>query len=481
MTRGTEPSFVRVTMDAVSLFLITTATILLLGVLGEIVFQRIGIPQPIWLIACGLLLGPLMGLAPRDDLAQLAPFVALPALVTAIAEVGTRLEYRTVARGLSRAGPLAGVALLGSLVIITITSFVAALLGVLPEEWGFADSLLLAAIVGAPCVLVVAPAMVRSRLAPATTQTMELATALSGAVTVIAVAVLIAAMNPDASGFGESTLSLLVSTSLGMALGLIWTGLWFGFLYALQSPTYAYPATLASLLVLYVITNQVGGSGPLAVLVGAVLIPNAPVVAKRLRLRRPVEISKDARGYRRLIALLVRSAFFLLLGLLLGPPWSLVGLGVLLALLLFPVRLPAVLVATKWSGWSKQAGPLAALSMPRGMLAGALALLPLQAGIEGAEAIPLTVFTVITVTTGIYAAGFPFARRKLPADEVVALDIDGELDASPVSIVTPDETSRRALMPSSTDETRASKADVMETDGLFGPLPPPTPPPRRDE
>lgn len=467
-------------MDAVSLFLIATAAVLLLGALGEVVFQRTGIPQPLWLVACGLVLGPVLGLVPREDLAELSSFVALPALVVVLTELGTRLEFGSLARGLPRAGPLAGAALLGSMLVVALASFVAALAGALPEDWSFAHSLLLGAVLGAPCVLVVAPAMVRARLAPATTLPLELASALSGAATVVVVALLVSAMSPATEGFADSLVGLLVSSSVGVGLGLVWAGLWFGFLYALQAPVYAYPATLASLLVLYVVTSQLGGSGPLAVLVAAVLIPNAPVVAKRLRLRRPVEISKDARGYRRLVGLTVRSVFFLFVGLLLGPPWSLVGLGVLLALLLFPARLPAVLAATKWGGWSKQAAPLAALSMPRGILAGALALVPLQAEVEGSDTIPLIVFTVVTLTVTVYAAGFPFARRKLPDDDVVALDVDGELGASPVSIVTPDETSRRALMPSSPEDARASKPEG-NAEGLFGPLPPPTPPPKRDE
>jgi len=252
----------------------------------------------------------------------------------------------------------------------------------------------------------------------------------------------------------------------------------------LQAPSYGYTSTIAAMLVLYAVTEQLGGSGAVAVLTSTVVLANAPAIGKRLRLRRPVEIGQDARGYRRLLMFVVRSTFFLFVGLLLGPPWGLLGFGLLIALLLFPARLPAVIVATKWGGWSPETRPLSALSMPRGMLAGVLALLPLQAAIGGAAAFPVTVFAVVAVSSAIYAIGFPFARRKLPAADVVAFDVDGEIGASPVSLVTPDETSRRALMPSSTDEavppTSRSPRMSSSPEGQLGPLPPPTPPPRRN-
>ena len=471
-------------MDVVSLYLIATAAVLLLGVLGEVVFHRTGIPQPLWLIACGLLLGPVLGVAPREQMAQLAPYVALPALVMVITELGGRLRFESVARGLSRTGPLAGLSFVGSVLIVTLVSLLAQLTGLLPDDWGWSQSLLLGLTLGAACSLITTPAMLRSRLAPHIVQSLELESALTGAASVVAVALFVAVLDPDAAGFVESLVNLLIAMSLGLGLGLLGAALWFGFLFALQAPSYGYTATLAALLVLYAVTEQLGGSGPLAVLTSAVLLANAPSIGKRLRIRRPVEIGKDARGYRRLLMFVVRSSFFLYVGLLLGPPWGLVGFGVLIALLLFPARLPAVLVATKWGGWSPDTRPLSAISMPRGMLAGVLALLPLQAAIGGAAAFPLTVFSVVVVTSTVYAVGFPFVRRKLPAADIVAFDVDEELGASPVSLVTPDETSRRALMPSSTDEvvppTSRSPHPSSANEGQLGPLPPPTPPPRRD-
>jgi hypothetical protein len=48
-------------MDPVAIFLLTIAAIFLIGVLGEIVFEKTGVPDVVWLIAVGVLLGPVSG------------------------------------------------------------------------------------------------------------------------------------------------------------------------------------------------------------------------------------------------------------------------------------------------------------------------------------------------------------------------------------------------------------------------------------
>ena len=52
-------------MTPVSLFLIVVAAIFLVGVVGELVFERTGVPDVVWLVLVGVLLGPVTGVVSR--------------------------------------------------------------------------------------------------------------------------------------------------------------------------------------------------------------------------------------------------------------------------------------------------------------------------------------------------------------------------------------------------------------------------------
>lgn len=463
-------------MDVVSLFLVAIAAVILLGALGEVLFQRVGVPPSLWLILCGVLLGPVFGLVPRDDLAQLAPFIAVPSFITAVAELTPSLRVDIIAASVRRGAPLGAISFFASLIVVALTALVADLLDVLPDRWSYTTSILLAVTLAATCSLIVSPAMARLRLRPRLARTIETETTITNIVTIVLAALVIAALSPDAKGVGETAVEVLLQLSLGVGFALIAAALWLGFLHVLQAPAYAYPATLSAAMVLYVIASMAGGSGILATLVFTAVLANAAPISSLLRLKRQIEVHKDLRGFRRLLVYMTRSAFFLFLGLLLGPPWSLLVLGLVLSILLIAVRVPATLLVEKLNLLERQDRWIAAAASPRGMLTGSLAVLALMAHVDGAEAIPLTVFTVVALSIFAFSIALPVARSRHSDDDIVALEIDGDADSSPASLVRPDESSRRA-MASSTDDGPLTRRSPLPSEAV-GPLPPPRPPPR---
>ena len=62
-------------MGAVELFLLTVAAIFLVGVIGENYFEKTNVPDVIWLILAGVIVGPVLGWVERDLLNQVAPFL----------------------------------------------------------------------------------------------------------------------------------------------------------------------------------------------------------------------------------------------------------------------------------------------------------------------------------------------------------------------------------------------------------------------
>ena len=113
------------------------------------------------------------------------------------------------------------------------------------------------------------------------------------------------------------------------------------------------------------------------------------------------------------ITFMVKSFFFTFIGLMLYPPWSLLLLGVILALGLLLARIPAVWLSTTNSGMGKTERSLITVLMPRGMAAGVLAILPFQKGIADSEFLPVVVFSCVVTTLLLFAGGFPVYKNRL--------------------------------------------------------------------
>ncbi|MDO8596110.1 MAG: hypothetical protein Q7R45_05755, partial [Sulfuricaulis sp.] len=94
-------------MDPVSLFLLIMAGILVMGILGEVIFVRTKVPDVLWLVLVGLLIGPVFNIVPRDFVWGIAPFFASLALVVIMFEGGLGQKFRDVLAGAPRGTTLA--------------------------------------------------------------------------------------------------------------------------------------------------------------------------------------------------------------------------------------------------------------------------------------------------------------------------------------------------------------------------------------
>jgi cell volume regulation protein A len=121
------------------------------------------------------------------------------------------------------------------------------------------------------------------------------------------------------------------------------------------------------------------------------------------------------------ITFFIKSFFFTFIGAMLSPPWGQIALGVMLGVLLLVSRVPSVALSLIGSKLSLPAKGLVAVSLPRGMAAGVLAMVPWQSGMAGTESLSVVVFASVFTTILIFAIGFPLMKRKLVASDPSAL------------------------------------------------------------
>ncbi len=419
-------------MEPVALFLVGIAGIFLLGAMGEVVFRRTNVPDVIWLIGAGIVLGPLSGLVPRDALIAVAPYFAALTLVVVLFEGGSRLNLSELSSAAPRSGILALLTFLCAVAVIAPLSMGAAAIGWLPDVWTWQHGLLLGSILGGSSSIIIMPAMAQARVEPKVANLVNLESAFTDAFCVVGASAMIALMI-GAGGDVSPGLALGKSFGIGLAVGAAAGFLWIFVLQPLSRSEHAYPITLAALLLLYVVIDALGGSAALGILAFAILVGNASGIGRKVGLQTEVDLHPDVRGFHRQMTFFIKSFFFTFIGAMMSPPWAMIAFGILLGFMMLVARFPGVWLATIRSRLSGPQKALVLVSLPRGMAAGVLATMPMAAGIVGTDQLPTIVFAAVFTSILIFAVGFPLTRRNLTpvvAPEVPLASVEAELGVS---------------------------------------------------
>ncbi len=399
-------------MDPVSLFLIVVATIFLLGVIGELAFQRTGVPDVIWLIVAGLVLGPMTGLVERAQLEQVAPYFGALTLVIVLFDGGTGLRLAELRTTAGWGALLAVVSFVASVAMVTGLSVAGVRAGLLPPDWTVLHGVIVGTILGGSSSVVLMPALRNAGLAPRISNILNLESAITDVLCVVATT---ACIRIAVSG---TTTAEAVAATLGRAFGV---GLIIGtiggtalvlVLRHLRRSSHAYPIILGSLLLLYVVVDWMEGSAALSILTVAVIAGNARSISDVIGLRKGASLGRSLEGVHDQITFIIKSFFFVLIGAMLAPPWPLIGVGVVLGIALLAARLPAVWIGLMGSDTSTGVRALMTVTLPRGMAAGVLAMLPHQAGVPHTAALPVVVFAAVVTTIVIFSVGFPLLRER---------------------------------------------------------------------
>jgi len=402
-------------MGDVSLMLLVVAGIFIIGSAGEIVFARTHVPDVLWLIVCGWLLGPVSGFLHEAVLLQIAPYFAAVALIVILFDGGTSLKLGSVAQAAPRAAVLAVTGFCLSAAVVAALSMLGRWLGVLPRGWSWLDGVLLGAILGGSSSIIILPAMTTSRTQRKVADILCLESTFTDALCVVTASALVTLLLRRHGASGWSAVATLgQSFGVAVVIGVVAGTLWLFVLHLLRDREHAYPITLASLLLLYVLINSLGASAAMGVLTFAVIVGNARLFGPKLGLAADIDLGANVRGFHAQMAFIIKSFFFVLIGALLGPPWPLVAVGVVLGLILLPVRVPAVQAATYGNGFDRHERAVMATALPRGLAAGVMATIPAAAGVPHTQGLVTVVFACIVTTIVVFSIGMPLIARWVP-------------------------------------------------------------------
>ncbi len=357
----------------VSQALLVSAVIIVIGFLGNALFERTGLPDMLFLIVLGYVVGPWLRLFDPLSVAALAPYLAALALVFILFDGGMHMNIHQVISESPRAILMAVLGFLSSLLVIAV--FMTYLVGV-PLLYG----ILFGSIFGGSSSIVVVSIARRISVSERCSTVLSLESAITDILCIVVSLVVIGVILTGQVDFfivaRDIGVKFLIGALVGVAMGLVW-------LFSLKGvvrQSFSYMLTLAIVLFGYTASEYLGGSGALSSLLFGLFLGNEKSIFKALKREWTGEAAVDG-GLRRFeseIAFLVRTFFFVFLGLIamISDLWF-VFIGAVISLMLLLTRFGVVTLGTLKSELRNERSIMGVV-LTRGLAAAVLATLPLQ-------------------------------------------------------------------------------------------------------
>jgi cell volume regulation protein A len=399
-------------MDSARIFGLPAA-LLVIAVIANRLSRWTRVPDIIVLLLIGVGLGPILHWVDPSHFSLGVRILGMLALILILFEGGLELQLKEAIR-YSPGGIL--LALVGYGFTVGLIACVARVL--LHLSW--MDSSLLGAVLGSTSAAVVLPAIQQINCPEAIKVTLTLEASMGEIIAVLTVGTLIGLGGSEpifqglVTGFGRH---VLVDVVLGIATGAAWSRLWPMF----ANQQFSNALNLGVVLGVFAVGRYAGGSGLLAELVFGLTLANMP------RTLRTARQGARMMAFHSELTFLVRSFFFVLLGIMaqfVSRAYVVPILGILVALVL--ARFAAVR-ATRWSIRDVQPADteLLFLMMPRGLITAVLALQVLASRGQIVFFLPAMAFTVVLFTNIFVVVAAVTAKTATvdaaPAESVVAV------------------------------------------------------------
>jgi cell volume regulation protein A len=368
-----------------------------IGFLGNYLFKRTGLPDMLYLIALGIIFGPILNVFDPASIMSLAPFIAALSLVIILFDGGLRMNMYQVFSESPRAALLAAIGF--GFALVTVTLFVHYVMG-LP----LLNGVLFATIYGGGGSSVAVLSLVnKMNISEQCEVTLSLESVIDDILCVVGSLVVIGIIMTGHADPVIISKEIASQFSIGAVIGVVFGVIWLSVLRRVANEPYAYMLTLAVVLFGYTVSEYLGGSGPLTSFLFGLVLGNEREIFKFLRRERSRSLIIDA-GLRRLqeeIAFLIRSFFFVYLGLIaMSIDINSLFWGIIISSLLFVIRFFAVKLAMIRSPICDE-NSLMTTVLTRGLVAAILGTLPMQYGLLYADQY-LNITLVVVISTAIF-------------------------------------------------------------------------------
>lgn len=393
--------------------------IIVIGFFSMIFFERTKIPDVLFLMLLGVLLGPVFGIVDTSEASlifSLAPFVGTLALIILLFDGGINLNIFKVVKELGKATSY-------TLVVFIITVAAIGFAMKMLLGWQLAEGLLLGAVIGGASSAIVIPILSGIAVRDESKTLLTLESAMTDALSIILAFLLIEIIISKTVNLSSVGNQVASAFSIAFFIAIIFAIIWIVLLRRLYGKPFGYLLTIAVLFILYSSVEALRGNGAIAVLVFGILLSSMKELAKFLKVPGDFGLEDKLREFQTEVSFFVRTFFFVYMGLIISLE-NVVFQVVFISGILLALMLASRIAGIKLLGHNfpdSHQNLLIVSMLPRGLASAVLAFLPLQFGINleyFTELVFLSiVLTNIAATVGVfyYAKDSAFGRPRIIA------------------------------------------------------------------
>jgi cell volume regulation protein A len=360
-----------------NLLLLVSST-LLLSYISNLMYNKTNIPDIVWLLGFGIILGPVLGYFDNSLFISLSPLMSTVALSIILFDAGIHLDITILMKAISKATVLSICTILSVILVVGY-----ALNYIMPESFTILEAMLLGAMIGGTSTIAVISVLDGlQKIIPdikGTRLILTMESVISDPVCIIAsITIIKMIMMPGVTIF-DSIKEIISTFTLSSAFGLVIGQIWAEVLDKLQGRSLNYIMTLSILFPTYIFAEHIigEGGGPMAALTFGLMLTNYQNIARRVGVVRNPKINKERlREFHEEITYFIKAFFFVYIGLIvtISRDYLAIGLGVL-TLILF-IRYVVVVVVGTGLSFSKQEQILSMLIYASGLPAFVMSQLP---------------------------------------------------------------------------------------------------------
>jgi|TARA_B100000959_G_scaffold90024_1_gene95645 cell volume regulation protein A len=412
--------------DIVAQSLIIFALVLGSGYIASRLMANKGIPESIFMISAGVILGPVTGFLDTTAFEALAPYLGGMALIAIMFDSGFGTDIEELLGQSKHAFILAILSFFSGVALLVFILYILPISSVIPDfpEFTLKEAVLYGTIVGGSSGAVVASVAKSIGMKKNLSMFLTVESILTDALCIIGTLTVIMWITiPDLA-------PIQVARFIGMKFIVsLLTGSFFALVLAhLIHRRQQYTAILTLLILLYGITEIVEGNGAIAIFVCAVVLGNLDRLPILLRedIIASVNFKKEnIGGFHSELSFLIKVFFYLEVGLIfnvnISDPKMMQAMlfGLIIAILLLVVRFPAATFVSRMSGVGES--KVISVFYARGLAAAVLAFLPTQLGFSNSDFYLQSIAAIIVFSNVILTIGYPLTtsgiRRHKPKYE----------------------------------------------------------------
>ncbi len=386
-------------------------------------FSRKRVPDVLFLVLIGIVLGPVLGWLTPDMLGGMGALFASVTLVFILVDSGIDMHLDDLRRYWVGVVQVMFYSFLLSMTIAAVTAHFIA-----DTEW--MSSFLLGSMVAGTGASIVIPMVRQMKVSDKTKTVLTLESAISAVLCIVVALAIMEGMKMGQIRFEKIMGNVLASFFMAVILGVLGGMIWSGVLQRVRRLQNSMFLTPAFVFVIYGITEALGYSGAIAALAFGIVLGNASYfefsfMRKILRKRRPQmqSLEEKEKSFFKEIVFILKTFFFVYIGISIPFTDTMALLyGVVIAAAIFVGRF--ILVAIVGRKNTKTDRQIVSIMIPKGLASAVLASMPRQvnlaAGYEvvpNAERIECMVYSIIFFSIVICSLLVLLSRKRIIDEE----------------------------------------------------------------